>query len=174
VAAHARLAEPGYFVRGPRVQLHRDLTEFVLTQDVHVHRWRCRRWFNEWRRGQVNQFLPLLRLPLGPLRKWTRRRWAGIRGSNLGVWREDFLAVNGFDEAFEGWGYEDWDFVGRLSKRGVELKEGRFVVPVLHLWHESHEGLEVNRDRFERQRASNRVWAEQGVSQYLERPRSEA
>jgi len=172
-ALHAGLAEPGYFVRGPRVQLHQDLTEFVLSRGVSIHGWRRWRWFMEWRRGRINQFLPLLRLPLGPLRTRTRGRWAGIRGSNLGVWREDFVAVNGFDEEFEGWGYEDWDFVSRLSKRGVRYKEGRFAVPVLHLWHESQEGLEVNRARFERQRASNRVWVARGVSQYLEGPGSD-
>ncbi len=173
-ASHRRLAEPGYFVRGPRVEVHRDFTELVVGQGVRIHRWSRWRWFMEWRRGRINQFLPVLRLPLGPLRTRSRGRWAGIRGSNLGVWREDFMAVNGFDEDFEGWGYEDWDFVSRLLKRGVQYKEGRFAVPVLHLWHESHEGLEVNRGRFEQQQMSARVWVERGVSQYLERPGSEA
>ena len=172
VTSHARLAEPGYVVRGPRVQLDQAFTESVLRDGARIHRWSRPRWLIQRARGHVNQFLPFLKLPLGPLRKRTSHRWPGIRGSNLGVWRRDFLAVNGFDEDFEGWGYEDWDFVSRLLKRGVKLKEGRFAVPVLHLWHDSHEGLETNRARFERQRDSDRVWAERGVIQYLERPRS--
>ena len=28
----------------------------------------------------------------------------GILGCNLGIWRDDLLAVNGFDEDYEGWG----------------------------------------------------------------------
>ena len=171
VASHAKLAERGCFVRGPRVLLQKDFTEFVLRESVSIHRWGRLRWLTHWRRGNVDQFLPFLKLPLGALRKRIPQRWAGIRGCNLGVWREDYLAVNGLNEDYEGWGYEDWDFVSRLMKRGVVHKEGRFAVPVLHFWHESQEGLDMNRDRFERQLASNTVWVERGVSQYLERHR---
>jgi len=168
VAAHARLAEPGYFVRGPRLQLQPAVTENVLRQGMGIHRGSRLRWFSRWRRGYVKQFLPLMKLPLGPLRKQTPLRWPGLRGANLGVWREDYLAVNGHDESFEGWGYEDWDFVSRLMKHGIRFKEGRFAVPVLHLWHESRQDFDINRDRYERQRAADTVWVVRGVSQYLD------
>jgi predicted glycosyltransferase involved in capsule biosynthesis len=54
---------------------------------------------------------------------------------NLAIWRKDFYAINGFDALFEGWGYEDSDLVVRLIHTGVNRKEGRFALPVLHLWH---------------------------------------
>jgi predicted glycosyltransferase involved in capsule biosynthesis len=55
------------------------------------------------------------------------------------VWREDLLAINGFDESFEGWGHEDADLVVRLFHLGRRRKQGHFAVPVLHLWHHQND-----------------------------------
>jgi GT2 family glycosyltransferase len=67
-----------------------------------------------------------LRNRLRGLRKGLRLPWAVPRpgaprqahGGNLGVWRDDLLAVNGFDERFVGWGGEDYDLVERLMRAG--------------------------------------------------------
>lgn len=68
-------------------------------------------------------------------------RWLGhekkpkLTGLNIGIAREDFEAVNGFDESFVGWGCEDDDLAYRLRK------SGRQIIPVLaytqcyHMWH---------------------------------------
>jgi hypothetical protein len=90
-------------------------------------------------RGEVNRLLPLLRLPEGRWRKQRSRRWSGARTCNLAVWREDLLAINGFDEGFEGWGHEDADLVVRLFRLGRRRKQGHFAVPVLHLWHHQND-----------------------------------
>jgi glycosyltransferase involved in cell wall biosynthesis len=50
-------------------------------------------------------------------------------GNNVAVWRRDFERVNGYDEAFEGWGCEDDDFGIRLRRVGVRV---RFTI---HLYH---------------------------------------
>lgn len=58
-----------------------------------------------------------------------------LTGLNIGISRDDFEAVNGFDESFVGWGCEDDDLAFRLRKAG------RRIVPVLsytqcvHMWH---------------------------------------
>lgn len=38
----------------------------------------------------------------------------------LGTYRETFLQVKGYDEAFENWGYEDYDMYSRLRMAGCE------------------------------------------------------
>jgi predicted glycosyltransferase involved in capsule biosynthesis len=53
----------------------------------------------------------------------------------MGVWRTDLDRVNGFDESFKGWGYEDSDIVVRLFHAGVLRKDGAFATEVYHLWH---------------------------------------
>ena len=89
---------------------------------------------------------------------------------NLGMWKEDFIDVNGFDEAFKGWGYEDSDLVVRLIHNNVIRREGRFALPVFHLWHEHH-NLENHDQNY--QRLLNRIeeknfhQVKKGVKQYL-------
>jgi predicted glycosyltransferase involved in capsule biosynthesis len=88
---------------------------------------------------------------------------------NLASWREDLLAINGFDEAYHGWGLEDSDLVIRLLRRGIGRKSARFAAPVFHLWHRANDRtqLKENRRRLEEVLNSNRIQASSGVSQYL-------
>ena len=44
-------------------------------------------------------------------------------GCNLGLWRRDFEKVNGFDETYVGWGFEDHDLAVRLLRCGIKRKE---------------------------------------------------
>ena len=43
--------------------------------------------------------------------------------------------MDGWDEAFVTWGREDSDFAARLINSGVGRKEGRYAIPILHLYH---------------------------------------
>jgi predicted glycosyltransferase involved in capsule biosynthesis len=55
------------------------------------------------------------------------------------VYRKDFLAVNGFNEDFVGWGREDSELAVRLLKYGLKRKDVPFSAIVFHLWHEESE-----------------------------------
>ena len=167
VERHARLAEPGHLVHGSRVRLEPGLSRVAIERGPAIGRWSAARWLGEWLRGRVDRFAPLLRVPLGPLRRVSPRQWRGVKGCNLALWRSDFLAVNGFDEGFRGWGFEDNDLVVRLIRNGVRRKEGRCAVPVLHLWHPSRLPNPDSRERFERRLRSDAVRAESGIDRYL-------
>lgn len=167
VERHARLAEPGHFVHGSRVRLDPGLSRTAIEQGPRIGRWSAARWLVEWLRGRVDRFAPLLRVPLGPLRRMSPRRWRGVKGCNLALWRSDFLAVNGFDDGFRGWGFEDNDLVVRLIRNGVRRREGRYAVPVLHLWHELRPPDPANRERFERRLRSDTVRAGRGIDRYM-------
>jgi GT2 family glycosyltransferase len=58
-----------------------------------------------------------------------------LTGGDFGVWRDDFIAVNGFDERFVGWGQEDDDLGLRLRARGVRLESILDRTCSLHVWH---------------------------------------
>jgi glycosyltransferase involved in cell wall biosynthesis len=170
IATHRQLAETGYFVAGNRVLLSQAFTQEVLSQSILLHEKSARYFLGLRLQGNINRTLPFLSVPLGFLRKIQPRKWQKAMTCNLAIWRENFLQVNGFDELFEGWGYEDSDLVIRLIHAGIRRKEGRFAVPVLHCWHSYHDRSQhdANYARLmERLADKDFIFAKKGVSQYL-------
>lgn len=166
---HAALAEKNHFVSGNRILLSASFTEQVLNKHIPIHTWKYSNWLLARLQGKCNRalpFLPLLRILL-PYQY--SKKWEGAKTCNLAVWRKDFIAVNGFDEHYFGWGYEDSDLVIRLMRSGLRRKHSRFSIPVVHLWHRENDrsAHENNRLFLERVMTGNRVLSEQGVDQYL-------
>jgi glycosyltransferase involved in cell wall biosynthesis len=172
VAVHRRLAEPGWFVAGNRVLLGRHLTERILGEQLRPERWPPAAWLAARRSGDVNRLLPLLTLPLGPLRKLDGRNWRRARGTNLAIRREDLLRVNGFDGTYSGWGREDSDIAVRLIRNRVRCKDGRFASGVLHLWHPENDRSQMMRNdqRLEAVISSARIAATEGLSDLAAAP----
>ncbi|MFN9031133.1 MAG: glycosyltransferase family 2 protein [Betaproteobacteria bacterium] len=169
IAQHRALAEPGWMVAGNRILLSEAFTHRALADRWPLHEWRLDQWEIARREGAINRSLPLMRLGLGPLRKLQARRWQRVRTCNLGLWRRDFETVNGFDEAYEGWGFEDSDLAVRLLNAGIRRKEGAFATGLLHLWHkENDRRFEAsNQERLQARIASRDVRAAIGLAQYL-------
>ncbi len=169
VARHRELAEKGYFVAGNRLLLSATFTERIVEQHIPIHKWQWLQWLYAFCCKKVNRFLPVLFLGNWYWRYLYCKRWQGVKTCNLGIWKADFLAVNGFDESFSGWGYEDSDLVVRLIRYGVLRKDGRFMVPVLHLWHKEN-NRDRERDNYTRLTEtikSSHVRAKLGVDQYI-------
>lgn len=170
IARHRQLAESGYFVPGNRVLLSESFTREVIEKHIPLHQKPLSYFISLWRQKKINRISAFIRLPLGCLRKLQPKKWQKAMTCNLALWKSDFLLANGFDELFEGWGFEDSDLVIRLIHAGVKRKEGRFAVPVLHLWH-SHN--DKSKQDLNYQRLLDRLaqWdfivATKGVSQYL-------
>jgi len=135
VRRHRALAQTGCFVNGSRVLLSERLSAAVLAGHTVVHGRGPGFWL--WQRlcGGASKLTGLLRLPDAVHRTQAQFRWKGIRSCNMGVWRADYLAVNGFDASFVGWGHEDADFVLRLHNQGIRRKNGFCATEVYHLWH---------------------------------------
>jgi glycosyltransferase involved in cell wall biosynthesis len=58
-----------------------------------------------------------------------------LNGGDFSIWREDYERVNGFDENFCGWGWEDYDMGRRLRRAGVRLNSVLHWTCSYHLWH---------------------------------------
>ncbi len=166
IAMHRGLAERGWFVTGNRVLLSERFTKRVLRDRVTPERWPFYRWLAQRAQTGVNRLAPLLRLPLGRLRKLRPGAWRDARSCNLAVWRADLDRVDGFDAAYSGWGREDSDLLVRLMHAGVRRKDGIFATAVLHLWHPAADrtGLSQNEQRLDAVIAGDRIKAERGLS----------
>lgn len=159
VADHRRMAGRGCFVTGSRGYLSPAATRRMLrSKDV-----------------RVGFFTPGLKRRFVCLHwPWLGRRIKGksglrhVRGCHLAFWRSDFIAVNGFDETFQGWGREDYDFVQRLYHLGLVRRNAKLQAAAFHLWHPSRmdaESHEINDRRFQDTVASRRVRAGRGYAE---------
>jgi glycosyltransferase involved in cell wall biosynthesis len=169
IQRHYRLAEANTFVAGNRLLLSKAFTEHVLNQAFALHTWSFWDWCKARVRGHCNRLLPLLSLPA-----WARfksaKRWKGAKGCHLAVWKADLWAVNGWEETFVGWGYEDSDLVVRLLKLGLTHKNGRFYLPVIHLWHPENDRTREQRNwaQFKDRQRKGLVCSVQGLNQYTD------
>jgi glycosyltransferase involved in cell wall biosynthesis len=165
VAEHTRLAEAGYFVNGSRVLLSQALSSRVVREDIDLAHSSTAFWLKAWLRGDSNKLLHLLKWPWRLFRVKKGFTWRGIRGCNLGIWRQDFVNVNGFDEAFQGWGHEDADLVLRLSHLGIQRKNGFMATEVYHLWHQENtrDRESSNKNRVIQRMQTDQVKADRGL-----------
>ncbi len=164
VRDHLAAATPGYFVGGSRVMLGPRATARViagarvgpLSRDV---------------RNRLNAIrLPTLGRALA--RASSPRSLSSVRSANVAYWRDDFLAVNGYDEVYVGWGREDTDLVVRLHRHGLRRRFFKLQGIAYHLHHREapRERLRENDALLERSRQTTSSRCAVGVSQHLEDP----
>jgi glycosyltransferase involved in cell wall biosynthesis len=95
--------------------------------------------------------------------------YAGARGGLMGVFKSDYIKVNGFNEAFTGWGREDSELFVRLLNSGVKRDNIKFAAITYHLWHPviSRASLPANDALLEKAINEKSSWCEMGINQYL-------
>ena len=168
IKKHVKLAEKNYFVSGNRILCSQQFSKKLLslpTQPPSNYFY----WFKKYLAHDTNRFSSLLTLPsFLRWRKWNKKRWKGAKTCNLGVFREDLYRVNGLDERFIGWGYEDSDLVIRLIRANISHTNGRFYLPVFHLWHQLNDRQQENQNKQYLQQVlrSEYILAKKGLSSH--------
>lgn len=167
VAAHRRLRSPGTLLYGHRVLVGPELTRRALATGLPLHAWGFREFLGARLAREINRMTPLLPWPAALA--LPHRSWKGIKACHLSAWRGDLIRVNGFDEVYEGWGFEDSDLVARLFHAGVRARDARGAPAVLHLWHPDNPRAQAHaNEALFRQRLRDRpVRAARGLDQYL-------
>lgn len=133
----SRLYEPDSILAGQRILLSQGFTRRLETAgnlQVCPSR-RSATWLLRFLKGDVNRISPFLSLGDSAWRIARPNRYELVRGCNFAVSRESLILVGGFEEEFEGWGFEDSELAVRLINSGLRVKSLRFSSPVLHLWH---------------------------------------
>jgi glycosyltransferase involved in cell wall biosynthesis len=159
VADHLALAEAGCWVQARRCFVKEPYVPEFDPANISVAAWVAM--------GRIEQGLKAFRTPWKSVRKDEDLR--GVIGCNLGIWREDLIAVNGYDESFTGWGREDSDLAARLFHLGRKRKFVRGRAVVFHLNHPvaSRAQLESNQARLEETLKTRRVRAVSGIAERM-------
>ena len=126
---HLDRRRAGYAMAGYYVHLDQATSERITEEDarlgnfVHFATWQQQARMR-WRHVQAS-FYSLLRDPTRPK----------LLGGNIGIARDDYERVNGYDENFRGWGCEDDDLRLRLRAAGVGVASITWWTHAFHLWH---------------------------------------
>jgi hypothetical protein len=160
IADHASLAEKNFWVQGRRCFVRQLFAVAFSAGVTPVWRWMLT--------GRITGLAKAVRLPFPVVRRDTRQR--GIIGCNMGLWREDILAINGFDEEYTGWGIgEDSDLGTRLYHLGRPRKFVYGHAIVYHLNHPvvGRHHIQTSRRRLAETIRSGKIRCERGIEQYL-------
>ncbi len=131
IADHLRFAKKQSFVRASRIYLDDNLSRKMLKQkksEVSITN------------KSVTNKTSGIRAPcLWPLFETDYKNKGleryEIHGCNMAFWREDAIAVNGYNEDFTGWGAEDKEFVVRMLNSGFKKRFLKLGGIAFHLFH---------------------------------------
>ena len=161
---HVRSAVAGHFVQGRRTLLSKELTQHILSgKDAPIT---C------FSKGITNRLNACSCKMLSPVvsAMFSKQKYMSIRACNMACWRTDVVAVNGFNEDFEGWGREDSEFAVRLLNSGIRRRDLRLGGVAYHLHHHeaSKKMLEKNDLLLHDSITQNLKYCSLGINQYLE------
>ncbi len=159
---HLALAAPGFFFQGKRVIVSQKASQSFDVKDTRSFFSRVKHVLT----GAVSNAHHLFRIPFFPA--YTTQKHSGVRSCNMGFFRSDLVAVNGFNQDFSGWGREDSELVVRLYKYGIKRKEHPFRAICYHLWHLENDRNTIDRnDRLLAEAmASDQYCCRSGINEY--------
>lgn len=161
VKDHLSFAEKGMYLYGSRVNILPTAVEKIF---------KTKKIYFNFLSSEIKNRTRTLHIPfLSRLYKSHEGISKKFRGCNVSFWRDDFIAVNGYNEDFEGWGREDSDLAIRLGNNHIKAKRLRYAGIVYHIFHKisSKDHFELN-DKIQKDTIANRtVRVLNGIDKYL-------
>lgn len=141
ITDHLAAARPKKFISGTRALLNEAVTQRMLAgknfnQPIHIQT--TGKPYNAIRSRHLSAVLRLFQR--------SKKNLHFVLGCNMAFWKTDLQKVNGYNEAFVGWGKEDNDIAARLINAGIGLRFLKFGAVVYHLHHplQQRPGLNSN------------------------------
>jgi glycosyltransferase involved in cell wall biosynthesis len=165
VAVHLAKRAPGAFVSGGYCRLPLEASKAISRDDVFAQKPFDTRWLREYGFRKV----PLKLRTRGRLARFfnsitpTNPSW---NGHNASGWKNDIVAVNGFNEVM-GYGGEDREHGERLVNLGIKPVQVRHLAICVHLDHGHgyrHREIQDKNLLIRREnRRTGRTWTETGI-----------
>jgi len=167
VSTHLALSRPGCFLSAGYFKLSMKISKQITREDIATQRCFDAKWL--LKHGLKKTFklnkLTSYGLKEDILNTFTPTS-ATWDGNNASGWKDDILAVNGFDERMQ-YGGEDREMGERLMNFGIKPLQIRYSTVTLHL---DHERGYVKKEMFVKNKAirkitkkENRIWTEYGI-----------
>ncbi|RUR30083.1 glycosyltransferase [Vreelandella andesensis] len=170
ISEHVALSQQGFFIAGSRIKLSEHYTKELINRKT-APNFNRKEIFQLWLKQKLKRVHPALKLPTHSSLRFKRvKKWQGAVTCNLSLWKKDFLAINGFDNEFIGWGLEDSDLVIRLINNRIYRKEGKFYSYVVHMHHEEASRLNESRNtaKFQLSLTEGKTLCESGINTFTE------
>jgi len=135
VEQHLKHKEPGYFLSGGYFKLPLDISKQITQEDIENQTCFDISWLKE--RGLQSSFKNNKLTATGAtasILNYVTPTNASWNGHNASGWKEDILAVNGFDERMQ-YGGQDRELGERMINMGFKSKQIRYSALCLHLDH---------------------------------------
>lgn len=146
---HLVVRERGCFIRGTRAHIEKSYLDCLFKRkEISL------KFYSKGIKHRFNA----LRIPfLGFI--FTKKSSSGhnVRGCNFAYWKDDIVAVNGYNNALIGWGHEDEELAVRFVNYGLLKKSIKLKCIQYHIYHplssRDHESkhnielLEVRKDK---------------------------
>ncbi|NNL79160.1 MAG: glycosyltransferase family 2 protein [Flavobacteriaceae bacterium] len=167
VATHMELRQKNRALSGGYYNLTKSVSDEINRELIATNRCFDSKWLLS--KGQPNNF---------KLHKLTRSKTkaqflnaitttkASFNGMNVSCWKDDLLAVNGFNELME-YGGEDREAGERMMNNGIKFKQIRYRAICLHLFHErpyvNEKALRINSEIRKTTMHNKSVWTKNGI-----------
>jgi len=167
VEQHLKYREEGYFLSGGYFMLPLSISKTIEKEDIYTQRCFNISWLkqhgirssfksNKLSSGALNAFI--LNAITPTIASWN--------GHNASGWKDDILAINGFDERMQ-YGGQDRELGERLRNFGLKSKQIRYNAIVIHLDHprgyKTKESLELNKAIRKVAKTENKKWTKYGI-----------
>lgn len=162
---HLQLRKLGFFVTGSRVLLSKQTTDDLIShQSINLKKFGS--GSSNFANGIRNKFV---RNILAQHYKTKGRHRFYVKGCNMAFWKKDLITVNGYNEAFTGWGKEDSEIAIRLINAGVKKQFIKMSAICYHLHHTvASRDLEERNILLMHEAIENKtIKAPDGLSKYL-------
>lgn len=167
IEQHIKFREEGYFLSGGYHKLPLLLSKNITKEDIYSGKCFELKWLKShgmkvsfknskvYSKGLLSGFLNFL-TPTTP--SWN--------GHNASGWKDDILAINGFDERMQ-YGGQDRELGERLVNFGINPKQIRYSTVCLHLDHPrgyaTPESIKKNKNIRKETRVEQKKWTDFGI-----------
>lgn len=161
VKNHLQMCEKDVYTVGSRVFLSEQASKKAQeTKNIE---------YSHFSKGNSNRLNALYNPFFMKLFSYYDARIMKVRGCNMGMWRQDLVAINGYNEDMTGWGREDTEISARLTHSNKKKKHIKFGALGYHQHHALSSRSEFNKNHeiYSKTIEEKLTRCENGLDKYL-------